>query len=495
MGKASGFKVICALLCLLCLFGCGGSGAVRMDLAAPVENLDPQFATGETARMLLLNLGEGLMARTPQGETVPAAAQSYLVSADGTRYTFTLREDLFWEDGEPVTAEHFAFAFRRLFTPGALSPHAGGLSALEGAAPLLEGGGFLRDLGVEAPDNHTLVFRLARPSDDFLGQLAQSYTLPCREDIFTESRGRYGLEAAYVFSNGPFTLARWNSDRLSLEPNSRYREPPAVAVTLYTSREDAFALFNSGKSDVVRVPAGKESEVRGGATLEAHQEAVWCLVFHQNRLPWGNPLLRQGMALTVDESLYAETLPAHLQATAAFALPLPRDQEPRRAFDPPRGERLFALGLEAEELDRPPAAALYVPPEQMETLAQIGQGWQRYLNLHLRLEPADQARRAGLLESGDYGLILLPFSRSGPEEDALLAQFAGGNPFGYGNPRYDALLEEGQLDRAREMLLEDAAAIPLFREEATTAFAPGLEGIVVYPFGGRMDFSKAVWRK
>lgn len=490
--------LLCVFLCLWGLVGCGGSTSLRMDLPAPVDNLDPQYATSQEAQMLLLNLGEGLLTLTPEGEIVPAAAESWQVSQGGRRYTFVLREDIFWEDGVPVEAEHFAYAFRRMFSPGALSPHAEAFSALEGASRLLKGAGFLHSLGVEAADAKTVVFRLEKPDEGFPLLLTQSFALPCREDTFEESRGRFGLEAKYVLSNGPFLLGRWDDSLLRLEPNEHYRTPPGLEVTLYTGREDTFALFLNGKSDLAPVPSGQLDKVKG-KTLLAREEKVWCLVFHQNRLPWGNPLLRQGMALCIEEALYAPALGNHLVPAASL---LPAEEGASRTFDPGQGARLFALGLEAMELDRPPNAALYAPPEHLETMAQLGQGWQRDLNLHLRVEPADQDRQSALLQNGDYGLILLPFSPERPGPGALLSPFASGNPYGYQNPRYDALLEEAaQLTgeaaealcrRAEAILLADAAVIPLFRETAYYALAPGISGVRVYPFGGRIDFSAAV---
>ena len=110
-----------ALALALCLlFSCASCGkkntatALRADLSGRVYTLDPQYCSTALERCLLKNCIEGLMRRLPDGTMAEGCAESYSVSADGLRYTFTLRENLQWSDGEPLKARDFVFAFQRL---------------------------------------------------------------------------------------------------------------------------------------------------------------------------------------------------------------------------------------------------------------------------------------------------------------------------------------------------------------------------------------------
>ena len=110
-----------ALALALCLlFSCASCGrkntatALRADLSGRVYTLDPQYCSTALERCLLKNCMEGLLRRLPDGTMAEGCAENYSVSADGLRYTFTLRENLQWSDGEPLTAKDFVFAFQRI---------------------------------------------------------------------------------------------------------------------------------------------------------------------------------------------------------------------------------------------------------------------------------------------------------------------------------------------------------------------------------------------
>ena len=110
-----------ALALALCLlFSCASCGkkntatALRADLSGRVYTLDPQYCSTALERCLLKNCMEGLLRRLPDGTMAEGCAENYSVSADGLRYTFTLRENLQWSDGDPLTAKDFVFAFQRI---------------------------------------------------------------------------------------------------------------------------------------------------------------------------------------------------------------------------------------------------------------------------------------------------------------------------------------------------------------------------------------------
>jgi len=494
------------------LSGCADSNnsILRMDLQTPVHNLDPQFTTEATAQTILLNLGEGLMIWDGE-ELSQGVAKSYTVSEDGLTYEFTLREDARWQDGEPVLASHFVFGFQRMFTPGATSPHAEQFKMLKGAQAILEGKGFLRNLGVEAPEPNRVVFHLEYPSPTFLELLATAPALPCREDYFAESKGRYGLERRYVLSNGPFVLSRWdNETSIRLERNDAYVSPRGPArpqrVVFYIGRGDPVNLYDDGKSDLLQVLPNRLESIKETGEVLSLQNRVWCLVFNQNASVWANPLLRQSLAYTVDSSQYQPLLKEGQQVSHLFMPPAvtlqgksvrkSEDHSPI-SFNPRQAKRLLALGLEAEGLERIPAASLLAPAEYRNILTPMIQNWQQYLNLSVYPQFADLDGLKQRLEQEDYQILLYPFSADDTGPDAMLRRFTSehkDNHTGYHNPRYDLELESAgtQADSARaleayadaeELLLRDAVVVPLFWESTTFVMAPNVTGVKVTPGG------------
>ena len=510
--------LLAAVLFALPFYGCTASdlSVIRMDIAAPVQNLDPQFATDPAAQMILANLFEGLMVQGADGSLHMGVAREVDVSPDGLVYTFTLREDARWQDGERVSAGDFVFAFRRIFSPQAPSPFAGEFLAISAAQRVLDGEAPLQTLGVAARGENTLVFTLERPQAGFLESLASTAALPCNRRAFEESRGRYGLEARYVHSNGPFSLTRWDNTRVHLERSESFWAAESVLperVTLYIGRSDPLRQFLDGNSDIVQIPSGRQAEINERqAQLAGVERTVWGLVFNQNVSPWGNPLLRQSLALTLDRGSYAQTLPAWLRPTGVFVPPgvLIDEQsfrylagEVAQPFDSDGGRRLYRRWLEVSGYGRLPSTNIFAPETQAAHIQPLEAIWLRELNVDISVVPAQPEQIAERLRTGNYGVMLLPFYPTAGGPGALLGAFySGNNRFGYNSPRFDHELTQAARSGSREdallfyssaerVLLEDAAVIPIYFETTYYAIAHGLSGIEVFPFGGRILFQGA----
>ena len=520
MAKRKGMAtLLCAVVFALTFYGCAPSAStvIRMDIGGPVHNLDPQFATDPTAIMILSNIFEGLLVKGADGALRPGVAKEYQVSASGLVYTFTLREDARWQDGEPLTAGDFVFAFERIFSPQAPSPFAQDFLAIYGAAQVMSGDAPLSSLGVTARDPHTLVFTLERPLGNFLERLSWTAAMPCNRNAFQESRGRYGLAMRYVHSNGPFVLSRWDASRLHLDRNEYFREEAKALperVMLYIGRQDPLRQFLDGRSDLVRIPSERLGDVsERQAQFVPVERTVWGLVFNQNASPWGNPLLRQSLALTLDKNLYAQRLPAHLSVADAFVPPaallggqsfrsLVGDSAPL-SFAPNHGRRLFSRGLEVLGYERLPQTTLLLPESHYAILEPLQVGWIRELGVEIGIAPADPDQISERLSARSYDIMLMPFYLAAESPGSMLRAFySGENRFGYHNPRFDyALRATGHaqseellvhfLQNAERILLEDAAIIPVYFETSYYAVVQGLVGVEIFPFCGRVLFQGA----
>ncbi|TVR53768.1 MAG: peptide ABC transporter substrate-binding protein, partial [Puniceicoccaceae bacterium] len=173
--------VLPALPALLLLSACGPresvverglrEGVLHVAISAEPRALDPHTATGIGEAQVLAAVFEGLVIDHPEtdGAIAPGAAHSWEVSADGLAYTFHLRPDARWSNGDPLTADHFRYAFHRILHPDLGSSYAEMLYPLSHAESFHRGetDDFAR-VGVAAPDDHTLVLTLASPLPHFL---------------------------------------------------------------------------------------------------------------------------------------------------------------------------------------------------------------------------------------------------------------------------------------------------------------------------------------
>jgi len=527
--------VLAVLLCLLSLPGCRRKEknlSIRMDLQQKVENLDPQFSTSWESQLVMLNLFEGLLIRGEDGELAPGAASDYTISDDGLTYTFHLRRDGVWNDGDPekgeeptpVTAQDFVFSFWRIFDPEVPSPWAGDFRAIRNSQEVLAGELPKARLGVRASGEYTLVIELSEPSPILLEQLAGPGALPCNEEFFRSTRARYGQSRSLVLGNGPFTLSSWDTEAVVMVPASDYAGPQTVltpSVVLYTGRAGMkgttdWQLFLDGKSDfcisVGQTDSGSEED---GFTLVPAADTVWALVFREEEgSPLADPDIRRALALTVDQGSFGDRVPEWFQLTDSLvphSAALMGQQyrslasaEPIR-YQPVEALEILTTALERLELEALPKTTLLLP-ESAELGALGGylqKLWQQDLRQFINLEilPDDEFQRR--LESGDFQMAITSLSSENGTPMGALGAFAGGssrNPAGYHDPEFDLLLAQSQTApdtrtaaelcaQCEEMLLSQAVAVPLFTRQGYYAVASGVTGLSCW--GDRILFAGA----
>lgn len=523
-------KLIAILLVfLLLLSGCGSNGAgeiLKYDMPGNVSTLDPQFATDSTARMIISNVFEGLFRQKPTGEIVPCIAESYAVSSDGLVYTFHLRSDAKWSNGEPVTAHDFAFALRRMFDPIAFSPYASNFSTIKNASLILDGTAPQSSLGVQALDDFTLKITLVRPNNLLPELLSQSYASPCNQAFFESTRARYGLNPDTLLFNGPFYVRSWeDNSAIVLRQNESYvSEEPTVAagVNLYSppkSSDDPFVpldRFLDGTTDACKI--GFEdltSALTKEASYVSYEDTVWVLVFNCNEEYLANSNIRRALAATLNRELFLEYLPENLQMTAVFVPPAVSsatgsfrdyagDGTPV-AYDMELAKQLYRAGLAELELSKLPLDEILVSNDSSQPLLAgfVQKGFQQ-LSVFTGLVQLPEQELLSRVRAGNFKAAIIPLSASYSSPDAVLSYYRTGaaeNFSGYSNESFDALLDSvSTLDgtaryetyaQAERFLLSDGAVIPLYFETSYYATAKGVSGVEFSPFLSNVYFKYA----
>ncbi|MCL2034503.1 MAG: peptide ABC transporter substrate-binding protein [Oscillospiraceae bacterium] len=521
--KKAIIALICLILAVLPLSGCrhslnssGSQSGVRYDVFETAENLDPQFATGITERLVIGNIFEGLLSRDENGELTEGAAERYEISPDGLILTFRIRSDAKWSNGKPVTPDDFVFAFRRMFDPGMPSPFAMEYSAIENAVKILNGEAQPSSLGVIGKSGGELEIRLSRASPYFPESLAETPAMPCNEEFFIESRGRYGLEKRLVNSNGPYSLDRWdNESAVTLRPNQNYNGEAKAALNVsltFGNMNEKLLRFTDGLTDIIELTDEEASPfIEKGYTAKAFDGRVWCVVFNTDSAVWGNPLLRQALALTADRESLSEILSPEYTITE-FAVPAaatiaykPYREHVRASpvpFDPEQGKRLFEMGVHALGMDGAVSDVIHVPEKPENTLAMniFQQSWQRSLSTYISVEsePFD-AVYLRLLEK-DYSMAFFPLASPMPKAVSFLSAFSGKNGFpSYESPLFEAAVNEisgamsmdeaaAHAARAESLLLQDAVVIPVFLEKTYVVISPDINGLSASGFPSQLRF-------
>lgn len=320
-------SLLCALLALL-LWGCGGTPdeepaapaaeagpyTLRVRTGAGQTTLEPAAATVQGSETVLHHLFENLLRWEDDGSgwavLANGQAESYTLETDyagNATYTFTLREDILWSDGKPVTAADFVTAWQRLADPANDLPHRELMSAITGYGEVLEDGE-PAPLGVSAPDSRTLVVTLNGSPAWFLEEVCGgACTMPVREDLISQSNG--------AVTNGPYVAAELTRQAVTLERSKTYYAPDRQGPdtirfeTIAGSESDYAALLEGEAALVTGLPqeALRELAESGLWTPEPVTETYGVLL-NTRMAPFDNENVRLAFHLAIDRQAVVDAL-------------------------------------------------------------------------------------------------------------------------------------------------------------------------------------------
>jgi oligopeptide transport system substrate-binding protein len=488
------------------------------------SDLDPQIVTAYTEMNIMLALFEGLTALDEAtGQPVPAAAESWQVSADGLTYTFTLRPAVRWSNGDALTAADFAWSFHRILTPALGSEYSYMLWPIKNARAFNEGKiPDFAQVGVRAADERTLVITLDAPCPWLLSLAAHQAWFPVHRATLekfgaADKKGTRWTRPENFVGNGPFLLKEWTPDsRIVTEANPRYwnaanNHLAGVAFYPITSSGTEEKSYRSGQ---LHVTYGLVPDKIATWRAEAPQQLrvdpfleTFFLSFNTAKPPLDNTKLRQALSLAIDRTaLTRDALRGSVLAAVAFTPP-----------DTAGYSATPALKTEAEAARRLLAEAGFpggrgLPPLELQVKSDdvhriaaetIQQMWQKELGITVTLAQLEQKTWLQRLNSHDYQISTTRWVGDYVDANTFLDMWVtgGGNNWtGWGDPRYDALVAEAgrTLDPARRhalqreaeaILLDRLPIIPVFHgtrvfliDPAVQGWTPNLLGLHRYQF-------------
>jgi ABC-type oligopeptide transport system substrate-binding subunit len=310
---------------LLMVAACGGGGGesgpantLERGLPSDPETLDHHKARSTQAAEVLRDIGEGLLGYSASGELEPAAAAGWDISEDGLTYTFYLRDGLKWSTGEALTAAHFVAGMRRLVNPATTAFYSQMLMDIDNADGIVTGDIPVSMLGVEAPDDRTLVMRLVQPTPYLLSLLTHPSTFPVHPASLAEHGDAFARPGRHV-SNGAFTLDAWIPGSLiSLRRNEHYWNNAATALDavnyhILVQANSELNRYRAGELHVTSdVPADSFRQVReeyGDELRVAPYLGVYYYGYNLSKPPFRDNLaLREALSIAIDREQLAEKI-------------------------------------------------------------------------------------------------------------------------------------------------------------------------------------------
>ena len=470
---------VLALLVLGLFAGCARSpetpeSVLRLSQRNEPAVLDPALATLPDEFFVLRALLEGLLAPDPGGgEPRPAAAERWTVSPDGRTYTFFLRTDRRWSNGEPVTAADFVASYQRALTPATAAPKVNVFFLVDGAEAYYRGE--LTDFaatGFAAPDPQTLVIRLTRPAPQFPAYVASGPWLPVNPRVVARHGSDWARPGTFV-GNGPFTLEEWRPQQRLLvrrrtgEPVAADVHVDALAFLAMDNGDTEERAFRAGQIDVTMgVPASKLAGYEAAADPRLRRAPLHetrYLTFNTRRAPLSDARVRRALCLALDrEALVTRVVLGGQRVAHTFVPPglgghRPPPSEVR--FDPDEARRLLAdAGFPAGRGFPRLELATWTNPAVAEALQAM---WKRELGIEIAIGQREARVHLAALASGDYDLGFMTAIPDVADPADLLGNLRTGAPANYPqwhDAAYDAALDHAAAATTASERLERLAA-------------------------------------
>lgn len=528
--------LLAAVLLLLCGSGCSekdGSGYIfKYDIAANPVTLDPQTANDSSAYEIIANLFEGLLKVDNDGNIQGAAAESYDVSEDGLVYTFKLREDVYWYDGRefeaPCTAHDFVFAFQRLFKPATKSKTAGGFFCIKNAQAINSGSiAELSELGVEAVGDYDLVITLEYPNPSFPVLLTTAPAMPCNQEFYESTNGKYGLYANAVASNGAFYVHSWSYDpwskdnnniimRANVKNNENERIYP-YGLNFFIEEEDSYQNFLNEQSHVY-ITSGAEAVrlLDMGYEYSESSNKVWGVLFNVKSDAFRHEGLRQALAYSINRNSTETDATGYEKSNSLIPSSVKLGDDGYRelvgrdsylTYSSLLAENALDSALPTMDKSNMTGLTLYVPDDDaiMDYVSSVAQQWQTGLNFYCNIKRLSAADYEKVLKSGEFDFIVADISGSFNSPYAYLSSFlstGSGNYSGYVNSSFDVLMERAEsavtaeesaelFFEAEETVINGAVFIPLLGQSEYAFLGEDCRDIIYNPFSRTVVFREA----
>ncbi|MDM5238654.1 peptide ABC transporter substrate-binding protein [Bacillus cereus] len=500
---------------------------LNVTVSEEIPSLDTAKTMDGTSAHVMQNIFEGLYVLNDQDQPTPAVAKSFERSEDGKKYTFDLRKDAKWSNGDSVTANDFMFAWKRAVNPQTASQYAYMLFQVKNAKEINKGTMPLDELGVKVINDYKLEVELEQPIPYFLQLLALPIYLPQHESFLKEQGGNYGLEPSNLIYNGPFVLETWKHEQeFQLKKNDTYWDQKKVKLDeinfhIVKDTMTAVNLYEAG--DLDRVPINSQIVDKYKGNKELHMSSdpgIAMLRFNEKNKALANKKVRQSISLALNKEDFVAHFINNGAKPANGLVPVGHvNEETGKDFRKENGD-LSSYDLQnAKKIWEDAKKELGVEQVNLEFLTFEQDNAKRMaeyikgdleknlhgLTIHIKQQPFKQ--KLQLEQTGDYDITMANWGPDYKDPISYLELFMTGNPnnkMNYSNSRYDELIKKAKTDfvlepekrwgallEAEQVLLEDAAVAPLYHISSAYVQKDYVKGIEKHQFGGVYTYKNA----
>jgi oligopeptide transport system substrate-binding protein len=511
--------VVC--VCLLLFVSCGdrkrlvdlGTEQQIMHISNATEpsGVDPHTTTGMPEYRLQMALFEGLVAKHPETlEIIPGVADSWQISDDGLVYTFHIREDAKWSNGEKLIANDFTQSWHRALMPGLANEYVESLFVLKNAEKFFkqELKNF-SDVGVKALDDSTLRIELKNPTPYFLQLLDHHSMFPVHIDTISkfspiDERDSTWTRPENFVGNGPFVIHEWTPGKVfSVTPNPYYWDAKMVKL-----KEIRFYPVEQLLAEERMFKAGQlhKTEWMPIAKIEKYKKAndpeyvtfpylaTYFYILNVTKPPTNDVRVRKALAYAVDRESIAKNITKGQQLPAYSLTPpdvLGYTAKAKMTYDLNMARKLLTEAGYPNGEGMPPIELIYNTSEDHQKIAQaVQQMWKKNLNINVTLQNQEWKVFLDNQKLLNYQVARMAWVGDYVDPNTFLEIFitnGGNNRTGWSNAKYDQMIRAATsaknreeryelLQQAEQILVDEVPFIPIYNYSTNNLLSTDVKG-------------------
>lgn len=522
--------------CALALSACGNKGGnakqsiTWMD-PSELVTMDPSKYTDQYSCEELSNTMEGLVRLGKDSKVEPGIATSWKESKDGKTWTFNLRKNAKWANGDPVTAKDFVYSWQRTLNPKTGSEYAYLFSGIKNADQVQKGKAKPAELGVKADGNNKLVVSLDQRIPYFKLLMGFPLFFPQNQKFVEHAGSKYGTSSKYTLANGPFVQKGWTGSNLSwkLVKNDKYWDKSKVKLntinfSVQKTPSTAYNLYQSNKLDATNLDINESKQLQGksGWTVR-HADDTYYLQYNMKKdKKLANKNLRLALSQAINKKQLAKTVGvANEPATSftagntvkvngeSFGQAVAKDAAASEAqsYNPAKakanfkkaqqelGTKTVELDLLADDTDIAKKASEYIQ-SQLETNLD---------GVKVNVQNVPFKTRLGRVSAGNFDMVLTGWTADFADPISFLDLLTKDNAQNYGkwnNAKFNQLVAASKstgsaserlndLVKADQTLLADQGVTPLYYGNQAWLVRPSIKNVVYNGAGSPYNFKEA----
>lgn len=520
--------MILSISMMLLFIACGGKkneeGAIYINVGPEPKTIDPALNSTVDGSIYIQHAFEGLATRDKDNKIVPGVAESWDISEDGLTYTFHIRDNAKWADGEKITAEDFVYSWQRAVDPVTASEYAYQFEPVLNAMDVNSGKKPVSELGVKAIDEKTFEVKLNAPTAYFLELAAFPTFYPVRKDMIEENGDNWTLSPETYIGNGPFVMTeRRTDDRLVMVKNTNYWNasnivPEKLVFILMQNGTAAVAGIKEGSLHFANNPPLQDIENLKSEGLMHISPYLgtyyYCLNITNDILK--DARVRKALTLAIDRNYLVEQVTRAGQLPASAWVPSGvNDVEGADGDFRKVGGDYYSIKPEDYQKNLEEAKQLLADAgypngenfpviefksnsgEHIQIFEAVQQMWKENLGIDVTLTQEEWA--VFLQTRYDRNITMARGAWNGDFDDpinfmTLCLSYSPNNYSVYSNKAYDDIINQVMLSgdqkfrmqtmhKAEEMLMREEAIIPIYYYTEPLLVSPKLKGVYYDPLG------------